>query len=87
MRKEAAMIRLKYSATNTFFVPGDRGGLLIDTGYAGSMQAFFKAIKAQGIRMSDIRFVMATHYTFPTAFSPGTVSPVTSPLTRGGLLL
>lgn len=56
------MISLKYSATNTFFIPGGRGGLLIDTGYAGSIQAFFKAIKAQGIRVSDIRFVMATHY-------------------------
>lgn len=52
------MIKLKYGNTNTFFV----NGLLIDTDYAGTLPAFFKAIKSGGIALSDIRFVFATHY-------------------------
>ena len=39
------MIRLKYGNTNTFYVPGKSGGLLIDTDYAGTLQAFFRALK------------------------------------------
>ncbi|MDE7363241.1 MAG: MBL fold metallo-hydrolase [Oscillospiraceae bacterium] len=52
------MIKLKYGNTNTFFV----NGLLIDTDYAGTLPAFFKAIKSGGIVLSDILFVFATHY-------------------------
>lgn len=56
------MIKLKYGNTNTFFIPGDRGSLLVDTDYAGTMPAFFKAIKRNGVRVSDITYVLATHY-------------------------
>ncbi len=56
------MIRLKYGNTNTFFIWGDKSGLLIDTDYAGTLPAFYKAIKNAGIRMTDIRYVLATHY-------------------------
>ena len=56
------MIKLKYGNTNTFFVKGTQGSLLIDTGYAGTMPAFYKAIKNAGIKMSDIKYVLATHY-------------------------
>lgn len=37
-------------------------GLLIDTDYAGTFQAFFKALGSAGLSMSDITHVMATHY-------------------------
>ncbi len=56
------MIKLKYGNTNTFFIPGLNGGLLIDTDYAGSMQAFYRELKKHGIRVEDIRYVLATHY-------------------------
>ena len=56
------MDKLKYGNTNTFFLPGNKGGLLIDTDYAGSMPAFYRAIKAAGIRVTDIAYVLATHY-------------------------
>ena len=56
------MIRLKYGNTNTFFICGDKGGLLIDTDWAGTLPAFYKAIKANGIKVSDIDFVLATHW-------------------------
>ncbi len=56
------MIRLKYGNTNTFFIRGEKGGLLIDTDWAGTLPAFHKAIKANGIKVSDIDYVLATHW-------------------------
>ncbi len=56
------VIRLKYGKTNTYFVQGTKGGLLIDTDYAGTFPAFFKAIKKANISLSDITYVLATHY-------------------------
>lgn len=56
------MDKLKYGNTNTFFIRGDQGGLLIDTDYAGTLPAFYKAMKNADIRMTDINYVLATHY-------------------------
>jgi len=56
------MRRLTYGNTNTFFIDGDGGGLLVDTGYAGTLPAFWKALKQNGLRVKDIAYVMATHY-------------------------
>ena len=56
------MIRLKYGNTNTFYIPGHSGGLLVDTDYAGTLHTFFRAIKQNGIGIRDIVYVLATHY-------------------------
>ena len=56
------MIRLKYGNTNTFYVPGSTGGLLVDTDYAGTLYAFYKVIKQGGLGIRDIEYVLATHY-------------------------
>ena len=56
------MIRIKYGNTNTFFVPGDKGGLLFDTDYAGTLPAFYKASKQNDIAVKDIGYVLASHY-------------------------
>ena len=56
------MIRLRYGNTNTFLIPANRGYLLLDTDYAGTLPAFYKAIKQNGIKVSDIAWVLATHY-------------------------
>lgn len=56
------MIKLKYGNTNTFFVHGESGGLLFDTDYAGTMPAFYKAIKQNGVAVKDIEYVLASHY-------------------------
>ena len=56
------MIRLRYGNTNTFLIPADRGYLLLDTDYAGTLPVFYKAIKQNGIKVSDIVYVLATHY-------------------------
>lgn len=56
------LTRLKYGNTNTYFVQGTNGGLLIDTDYAGTLPNFFKAVKEANISISDITYVLATHY-------------------------
>ncbi len=55
------MIRLKYGNTNTFYIPGKSGGLLIDTDYAGTLQAFFRALKTNHLELDDISYVLPTH--------------------------
>ena len=50
------MRKLKYGNTNTFFVSGSSGNLLIDTDYAGTLPAFYKAIKINNIK------VLIRHY-------------------------
>lgn len=54
--------KLKYGNTNTFFISGSGGGLLIDTDYAGTLSAFYKTIKENNIKVCDITYVLATHY-------------------------
>ena len=54
--------KLKYGNTNTFFVRGTVGNLLIDTDYAGTLPAFYRAIKEHDIKIRDIDYVLATHY-------------------------
>lgn len=56
------MIKLRYGSTNTFFIPGSKGGLLIDTDWAGTLPQFFKAIKSAGLGLPDISYVLVTHY-------------------------
>ena len=56
------MIRLRYGNTNTFFISGKQANLLVDTDYAGTLPAFYKEIKKSGIAISDITYVLATHY-------------------------
>ena len=56
------MIKLKYGNTNTFYIPCTGGGLLVDTDYAGTLPAFYKAIKQRHITVKDITYVLATHY-------------------------
>ena len=56
------MIRLRYGNTNTYLIPANRGYLLLDTDYAGTLPAFYRAIKKNGVKSSDIAYVLATHY-------------------------
>lgn len=56
------MIQLKYGNTNTFYLPGRDWGLLVDTDYAGTLPAFYRALKRAGVKVRDIGYVLATHY-------------------------
>ena len=58
----AMVIPLRYGNTNTFLIKGGKGSVLVDTDYAGTMPAFYKTIKAKGVKVSDITYVLATHY-------------------------
>ncbi len=54
--------RLKYGNTNTFFIRGTSGNLLVDTDYAGTLPLFYQELKKNNIKLSDITYVLATHY-------------------------
>ncbi len=55
-------VKLRYGNTNTYFVRGISGGLLIDTDYAGTLPYFYKALKKNHISTADITYMLATHY-------------------------
>ena len=55
-------VTLRYGNTNTFLVSGSSGNLLVDTDYAGTMNGFRRALKANGITPGQIGYVMATHF-------------------------
>ena len=54
--------KLKYGNTNTYFIRGAKGSILLDTDYAGTLQMFYKEIKRNGISFKDITYILATHY-------------------------
>ena len=54
--------KLKYGNTNTYFIRGAKGSILLDTDYAGTLQMFYKEIKKNGISLKDITYFLATHY-------------------------
>ena len=54
--------KIRYGNTNTFLIRGSKGCILIDTDSAGTLPAFYKAIKEIGIKVSDINYILATHY-------------------------
>lgn len=62
MNEDYKVIKLRYGNTNTYLIRGTKGTLLVDTDFAGTLPAFYKAIKAEGIKVSDITYVLATHY-------------------------
>jgi len=55
-------IKMRYGNTNTFLIPCNSGYLLVDTDYAGTLSAFYKALKTVGVQVKDITYVLATHY-------------------------
>ena len=54
--------KLKYGNTNTYFIRGAKGSILLDTDYAGTLQMFYKEIKKNDISLKDITYILATHY-------------------------
>ena len=62
MRATATTTLLSYGRTNTFLVRGNGTYLLVDTDYAGTLPAFFRAAKRLGVRVKDISCMLATHY-------------------------
>lgn len=54
--------KIRYGNTNTFYIKGNGAGILVDTDFAGTLPEFYKAAKAQGVSVSDIAYVLCTHY-------------------------
>jgi len=61
-RGSVMLTKLKYGNTNTYLIRGSTGYLLVDTDWAGTLPAFYRAIKAQNLQISDISYVLTTHY-------------------------
>lgn len=51
---------LKYGNTNCYYIEGKKGSLLIDTDWAGTLNAFYKKIKELNIKKID--YLIITHY-------------------------
>lgn len=54
--------QLNYSNTNTYLVKSDKGVLLVDTGWAGTFEAFCKAMAKVQVKVCDIDYLFITHY-------------------------
>lgn len=54
--------QLKYGNTNTFYISNGTGGILVDTDWAWTLSAFYKAIKSRNIKTEDIHYLIITHY-------------------------
>ena len=53
---------LRYSATNTYLITGSKGKLLFDTGWAGTLPAFFHCLGENGIKAQDITLLVISHF-------------------------
>lgn len=53
---------LKYGTTNTYLIEGRGGYLLVDTGWAGTLPAFFRALDEMHIVAQEISYVVLTHF-------------------------
>ena len=53
--------KIKYGNTNTFYVPGTNGGILVDTDWAGTLPLFYRAIKDR-VKTEQIKYLLITHY-------------------------
>ena len=48
------MTGLRIGNTRAWYIPGTSGGLLADTGYAGTLPLLYGAMKENGLRLGDI---------------------------------
>jgi len=55
-------IELKYSGTNTYLIKGEKGLILFDTGWAGTLPAFCRALGDVNVRVQDIDHIIISHF-------------------------
>ena len=51
---------LKYGNTNCYYIEGKKGSILVDTDWAGTLQAFYKKIKE--LNITKIDYLLITHF-------------------------
>lgn len=59
---EMRIHELRYSATNTYLIEGECGRLLFDTGWAGTYDAFCRAMGELRIPVQSIDYILISHY-------------------------
>ena len=53
---------LHYDNTNTYLISGEKGAILFDTGWAGTLQRFYQELGAKGLHLKDINYLLISHY-------------------------
>ena len=53
---------LRYSNTNTYLIEGERGKLLVDTGWAGTFPLFCKALGEMHVSAQEISAILISHF-------------------------
>ena len=53
---------IKYGTTNTYLIKGEKGAILFDTGWAGTLAAFCHAMGEKGEKVQDINFILISHF-------------------------
>lgn len=56
------IIELQYGRTNTYLIKGSDGYILFDTGWAGELDLFYKAIGKAGVRIEEIKYLLISHF-------------------------
>ena len=56
------IVELHYDNTNTYVISGEKGTIMFDTGWAGTLQRFYQELGAEGIRLTDINYLLISHY-------------------------
>lgn len=62
MGESEEIVRIQYGRTATYLLRGAEGSVLVDTDWAGTLDLFFKALKAEGLEVRDIGYVLCTHW-------------------------
>ncbi|MGN0071467.1 MAG: MBL fold metallo-hydrolase [Atopobiaceae bacterium] len=62
MEESEEIVRIQYGRTATYLLRGAEGSVLVDTDWAGTLDPFFKALKAEGLEVRDIGYVLCTHW-------------------------
>lgn len=53
---------LHYDNTNTYVIPGEKGLLMFDTGWAGTFMKMCKALGEQGMKLQDVKYLLVSHF-------------------------
>lgn len=61
-KKTKIIQEVKYGNTKTYLIKNEPNCILIDTDWAGTLPMFFRKIKDLGIKLSDIKYLLITHY-------------------------
>lgn len=56
------IIELHYDNTNTYIISSDKGVIMFDTGWAGTLQRFYQELGVKEINLRDIDCLLISHY-------------------------